>query len=447
MKKLWISLFAVFVLALGLAPSFFSQEEYADDEVLIISPHWDGIKHEFARGFREYYQKRFNRTVRVSWLDHGATGEINRFLEGRAKVLPPDANFGADILFGGGVDSLPRFADAGIFAPYELSPEQQRDFPADNLGQPLRDPQNRWHSACLSTFGFVYNEPVLQRANLKTPTTWKDLAEPEFQGWVSCGNPTQSGSLHAAFEIVLQGHGWDEGWSILTRLSANARSFNEGGSSVPRDISLGQAAAGPSIDFYATAPVRRQGADHLKLVVPKGQSVATPDGIAILRHPPNAKQAHAFMDFVFSEEGQKLWYLPRGAPGGPVKYDLERLPSMARIYDLGLPTHTMINPFKDKPTFRYDSKKAGARWRTMDDLWRGFILDVHDDLWTTRELLRKNNRRDLDAELGRPPFTEAEVMEIANKKLNADERNALRNKWSAQARIFYADLRAKAGKQ
>jgi len=441
MRKFWIALFAAFIVLLAAAPSIFSPDESADEELLILSPHWDGIKHEFGSAFALYYQQRYRRSIRVTWLDQGATSEIRRFLDGRLKSLGPSDSVGADILFGGGVDMLPPFAERGLFEAYELSPEQLRDFPFENFGQPLRDPQNRWFGACLATFGFVCNEQVLERAKLPRPERWSDLAKPEFQGWVSCGNPAQSGSLHAAFELVLQAHGWDEGSGILLRMSANVRSFNEGGASIPRDVSLGQAAVGPSIDFYATAPMRRQGADHLKLVVPRGQSLATPDGIAILRNPSNRRAATAFLDFVFSDAGQKLWYMPRGANGGPKKYDLERLPAMPRMYDSGLKTNTIVNPFKDKPEFSYDSKKAGVRWAVLEDVWRSTIIDVHDDLWDTRAALRAAGRADLDAELGRPPFSEAVAQKLGAERLAADARNALRNKWSAWARARYAALR------
>lgn len=441
MRRFWIALFALFILGLAVAPSIFSPDESADEELLILSPHWDGIKHEFGSAFAIEYEKRFRRSIRVTWLDQGATSEIRRFLDGRLKSVGPSEGVGADILFGGGVDMLPQFAERGLFETYALSPEQQRDMPLENFGQPLRDPQSRWFGACLATFGFVCNEQVLQRANLPRPERWSDLARPEYQGWVSCGNPAQSGSLHAAFELVLQGHGWDEGSGILLRMSANVRSFNEGGASIPRDVSLGQAAVGPSIDFYATAPMRRQGADHLKLVVPKGQALATPDGIAILRNPPNRRAATAFLDFVFSEAGQRLWYQSRGSSGGPQKYDLERLPVMPRIYESGLPTHVAINPFKDKPDFQYDSKKAGARWTVLEDIWRATIIDVHDDLWTTRAAVSAAKREDLDRELGRPPFSEAVAQKLGAARLTADSRNALRNKWSAWARARYAALR------
>jgi ABC-type Fe3+ transport system substrate-binding protein len=271
------------------------------------------------------------------------------------------------------------------------------------------------------------------------------LGRPEFQSWVSCGDPGLSGSVHAAFETVLQGSGWERGYQNLARMASNTRAFNEGGSSVPRDVALGQAAVGPCIDFYASAPARRQGVTHVRLVVPKEQAAVTADCIAIFRHPPNAKAARAFMAFVLGETGQRLWYQKRGQPGGPKDYDLERLPVMPRIYEMGLETNTVMNPFKTKTAFTYDSKKAGARWGLLNDLWRAMWSDVHAQLFEARRAVSAAGRdEDLGMLMTQAPIGEEAFLKLARKHMTADERNALRNRWSAWARGWYGKIRRAA---
>ncbi|HEY3321842.1 MAG TPA: extracellular solute-binding protein [Planctomycetota bacterium] len=444
MRTVWITLFCVVVLGLALGPALFSRQKPADEELVVISPHWDGIRNEFARAFSEQYEKKTGKSINVVWLDIGATGEIRKYLNERFNQAKPTEGIGADILFGGGADMLPGMADKNYFEPYPLPAELLKDIPESVNGQSLRDAKNRYHAACLSCFGFVYNKLVIERAHLITPQTWDDLGDPGLQGWVICGNPAQSGSIHASFEIVLQGQGWDKGYRTLTRMASNVRAFNEGGSSIPRDVSLGQSAVGPSIDFYASAPIRRQGASFLQFVVPPDLVVATPDCIAMMRNPPNHRAAAEFMHFVLSEEGQKLWYQARGQPGGPQDYDLERLPIMPKIYDMGLKTYTVINPFKIGAS-KYDSRKVGARWSTMDDLWRATMIDPHEDLWNARKaIIGAGREADLGQALCRPPLSEEAITAIAAKRLPAGARNALRNKWSAWARKWYAAIRTAA---
>ena len=446
MRYVWVSILFTVVLGAAFGPAVLTRQPTADEELIVISPHWDGIRHEFGRAFSEDYFKTAGKHIQVTWLDlGGGTSEIKKYLEERLKQAAAGEGVGADILFGGGMDMLPGMAEKNFFEPYPLSAAQIHDIPPSVNGQELRDKENKYFAACLSGFGFVYNKLVVERAQLPTPKTWQDLGQPELQGWVSCGDPTNSGSLHMTFELVLQGEGWEKGYETLGRLVSNTRAFNEGGVSVPRDVSLGQAAVGPCIDFYASAPVRRQGATHLQLVIPAGQGVATPDCIAALRNPPNKQAAFAFITFVLSEAGQRLWYQARGTDGGPLDYDLERLPVMPRIYDMGLKTYTVMNPFKGAADFQYDSKKGGERWSMLNDLWRATLIDAHEALWDARvAAIRAHRDNDLGLALCHAPLSEAALQGLSKKRLAPDARNSLRNKWSAWAREWFKAIESAA---
>src|SRR5205809_225285 len=54
----------------------------ADDVVVIITPHNEAIRFEYARGFADWYHARTGRTVSVDWRVVGGTSDITRFLEG-----------------------------------------------------------------------------------------------------------------------------------------------------------------------------------------------------------------------------------------------------------------------------------------------------------------------------------------------------------------------------
>jgi ABC-type Fe3+ transport system substrate-binding protein len=447
MRLLWPTLFLAAVLALAFGPALLRHEPHYDEELVLISPHWDGIRSEFGRAFSEFYFKKTQRRIRMTWLDIGGSSEINKYVTERFKQAKErgQEGIGADLFFGGGMDILPRLAAGNCFEALRLPPELEQAIPAAVSGQLLRDKENRFFAACLSSFGFVYNREVIARAKIPEPKTWEDLGRPEFHGWISSGDPSLSGSLHQAFEIVLQSEGWEKGFATLGRMLSNARAFNEGGPSVPRDVSIGQAAAGPCIDFYATAPIRRQGATHLKLVVPEGASVVTPDGIALMRGAPNKTAAREFILFTLGEPGQRLWYQARGTPGGPVDYDLERLPVMPSIYDSGVATNTVVNPFKTKSAFIYDSSKSSERWSMLNQLMRAVWIDAHEELWSARDALIAAGRdEDLGALLCKPPISEKELLDIAARKPSADDINALKNKWTAWARESYGKVEASA---
>src|SRR5664279_1157654 len=50
--------------------------------LVIIAPHNEAIRHEFALGFQQWYQAQTGQTVSVDWRVIGGTGEITRYLNG-----------------------------------------------------------------------------------------------------------------------------------------------------------------------------------------------------------------------------------------------------------------------------------------------------------------------------------------------------------------------------
>lgn len=461
MRAVTVLLLLMLLVGAAVGPGVFTPQEKADDELVLVSPHWDGIRMEFGRAFAEQWKKDTGRTVKVTWLDLGGGGMIAKYIYEQAGKAHWDKHegIGVDVIFGGGTFDYERMADekdlakrniqspGGILEPHALPKAFDAEIPAKVNGQKLRDEQGRWYAACMSGFGFVYNKVAVDRAGLPKPQTWQDLGRPEYYGWISCGDPTMSGSLQMAFEIVLQAHKWDEGWNVLTHLVANAPAFNEGGASIPRDVSLGQAAAGPCIDFYAAAPMRRQGATHLEFVFPKGLSVVTPDPIAIFKNAPNPKAAEAFVDFVMSRQGQMLWFAKRGTEGGPRDFDLERLTVWKSLYEVKPPleTYTVARPFEEGEAFLYDAAKGGKRWNIMKDLLRASLIDVHEDLKKAWKAAIDHGRvDDLGKALGRPAVDEATLLKIASKGYAQGQLNKLRNKWTGWARARFQAIRQAA---
>ena len=52
----------------------------ADETLVIVTPHNESIRVEFALGFREWYKARTGKTVRIDWRVPGGTTEIARYL-------------------------------------------------------------------------------------------------------------------------------------------------------------------------------------------------------------------------------------------------------------------------------------------------------------------------------------------------------------------------------
>jgi ABC-type Fe3+ transport system substrate-binding protein len=240
-------------------------------------------------------------------VDVGGTSETLRYIESEYKSKPK--GIGIDVFFGGGYDPYLALKKTQLLDPYVLPKPLLEKIPQSLAGVPLYDPEHTWYGATLAGFGIVYNKVVLELTKLPVINTWEDLASPGVFGWVGSSDPRKSGSVHMVYEIILQAYGWEKGWRIITALGANVRNFSNSASQIPKDVAIGEVAYGLAIDFYAWAQVKEAGADKIGFVMPDNLTIITPDCVAILKGASNREVAQAFIRFVMSAEGQKLWLL------------------------------------------------------------------------------------------------------------------------------------------
>ena len=310
----------------------------AQDDLIIISPHHEGIEAEFGKNFENWYRKQTGRTVKTDWRDVGGTTSNYRFIASEFKRVPD--GIGIDVFFGGGTDNHLRLSSMGWLHAYKLPGTQLAQMMQSFHGIPLYDAEHRWYGAALSSFGIMYNEELRELLQLPKVSTWKDLGNLALVGKIGAADPRESGSAHMVYEIILQTLGWEEGFALLTKIGGNVRGFSAGANVIPTDVVAGQVIYGLAIDFYAYGQIAVVGADKIKYVVPADGAVVTADPIAILKGAPNMSVAEKFLEFVLSENAQKLWMLRNTDSEGPEwKGGLNR----ASV----LPMHFMISSVKD----------------------------------------------------------------------------------------------------
>jgi ABC-type Fe3+ transport system substrate-binding protein len=411
---------------------------HAADQLVLVSPHWEGIQREFESAFKSHYLRETGRTVELEWMDAGGTSEVLRFLRSEFKAKP--TGIGIDIFFGGGLDPYLALKREHLLEPYALPQPLLEKIPPRLGGVPLYDPDHTWYGATLSGFGIIYNKTVLRLTQLPVITTWAELALPVAFGWVGSSDPRKSGSVHMAYEIILQAYGWDKGWQILTALGANVRNFTNSATQIPKDVAIGEVAYGLSIDFFAWAQVNEAGADKIGFVMPANLTIIYPDSIAILKGSPNPEVARAFLRFVMSVAGQKLWLMAKGTAGGPQKYQLNRFSIMPSLYETD--EHNMavkLNPFTWQFDFAFDAKKGSDRWAIVNDLIGALIIDqkqLLNQAWKTAlagGLTESEWRR-----LAAMPISEQEALEFSKTKWQDPAfRNQKLNDWIHFARAKY----------
>jgi ABC-type Fe3+ transport system substrate-binding protein len=426
------------ILLLSISLLFEAAFVAAADRLVLLSPHWEGIQDEFERAFKAHHLRETGRAVEFEWLDVGGTSEVLRFIQSEFNNKPK--SIGVDIFFGGGLEPYLALKKEQLLRPYPLPQELLKNIPPRLGGVPLYDPDYTWYGATLAGFGIVYNKVVRQLAKLPIITTWEGLASPAAFGWVGSSDPRKSGSVHMVYEIILQGYGWEKGWRIITGLGANVRNFTNSASQVPKDVAIGEVAYGLAIDFYAWAQVNEAGADKIGFVMPDNLTTINPDCIGILKGAPNRAVAEAFVSFVMSPAGQKLWLWVKGVADGPQKFQLNRFSVLPSLYELAQQhTAVKINPFLWRADFAFDENLGSARSAIVNDLVGTMVIDPKELLtqaWSaalTDGLTEQEWQR-----LGAMPISEAEAFDFATTKWNDPAfRNQKITEWSRFAREKY----------
>jgi len=407
----------------------------AAERLVIITPHWEGIRYEFGKKFESFYRAETGQDVVIEWMDVGGSSEVLRFIKSEFKNKPEGID--VDLLFGGGSDPYMELARVNLLDSYQLPDSVMSRMPKTVGGYPLYDEAYRWYGATIAGFGIVYNKRVLSMLNLPEPATWEDLTRPELFTWIGSADPRKSGSAHMPFEIILQAYGWERGWEVITALGANARNFANTGSQVPKDVTTGEVAYGMSIDFYAWAQINEVGAEYIGYTLPDNVTIVNPDAIGILKGAPHREVAGAFLRFVFSPGGQNLWMLNVGTPDGPERFQLNRFSVLPDLYETVDPAHTSVtfNPFKWTSNFIYDAEKGSARWGIINDLVGAFIIDAHHqlrDVW--QEAIRQGNTREILPALAAMPVTEEEAEKLGREKWRDQSfRNSMLLEWGRLA--------------
>jgi ABC-type Fe3+ transport system substrate-binding protein len=413
----------------------------AGSRVIILTPHVDAIRHEFARGFAEWHRKNFNETAEVEWRSVGGTSDALKFVLSEFASKPN--GIGLDILFGGGQEPYLVLADKQLAARYQPPANILAGIPQNLQGMDVYDASYHWFAAALSSFGILQNTKLQRTLGLDPAREWQELADPKRLGWVGAGDPRNSGTMNVMFEAFLQAYGWDRGWQKLTAIGGNMRKFDRVSSSTAKDVTLGETAYAFAIDFYGFSQIAVAGRTNMTFVLPQDFTAINADCIAILKGAPNLTTARRFIDFVLSEDGQRLWFLPRGHPEGPRQFSIERMsirPDFYRRYK-GV-SNIEFSPFDLKQSFVYDSKLGRDRREVLAALVGALLVDTHAELQAAwRAVIARGLPPDALVELGRVPLTEQEALKLAaGPWKDPATRNLKKIEWQNWARAKYRRL-------
>lgn len=344
------------------------------EQLVIVTPHIEQIRLEFAAAFDDWHREKFGKGVRIDWRVPGGTSEIVKQIEAQAAAairqgqLGTDGLFaagtsGADVFFGGGSYEHGKMAQgkkataSGTEVTYTLGraagfTQQQLDewYGENKIGvQMLYDPGQVWLGTALSGFGIVYNRDTLGELGLPEPRSFRDLCDPAYFNMLALADGRLSGSITTTYESILNKEGWS-GWQTLRELCGNARYFASTSTRPPVDVSQGEAAAGLAIDFYGRGqsqfvlkPGQSSDESRVGYVDPEGAVYIDADPVTILNGCSDFETSRRFVEFCLTIEAQALWqfrsHASLGMAGvggdglGPKVYELRRMPVRRVMYE------------------------------------------------------------------------------------------------------------------
>jgi iron(III) transport system substrate-binding protein len=212
----------------------------------------------------------------------------------------------ADVLMTVDVGNLVDLVDKG------LTQGVQSDTLSKAVPAALRDAEGNWFALSLRA-RTVYAAKSL---GLKA-ITYEQLADPAWKGKV-CIRAAQHPYNIALISSYIAHHGEEAAETWLTALKANlARKAGGGDRDVARDIKGGLCEIGVANSYYVGlmrsgkgGPQQEEWASAIDMLLPtfeKGGTQVNVSGAAVARHAPNKAEAVKLLEYLVSDEAQKLY--------------------------------------------------------------------------------------------------------------------------------------------
>ncbi|GGA47242.1 ABC transporter substrate-binding protein [Paenibacillus physcomitrellae] len=218
----------------------------------------------------------------------GTTGKI------LARMEAEKSNPVADVVILASLPSAQGLKDEGLTLPY---PEAVN---ADKLNPDWSDADGNYFSTSASALGIAYNTKLVKTP----PTSWEDLTKPEFKDQVNIPDPSLSGSALDFMTGYLSVKG-DSGWSLFENFKKNGVAMAGANQEALDPVITGAKGVVAAAVDYMTYSSKAKG-EPVDIVYPKDGTVISPRPAAILKSTQHEANAKAFIDYLLSDEAQKM---------------------------------------------------------------------------------------------------------------------------------------------
>ncbi|QTQ16464.1 extracellular solute-binding protein [Treponema parvum] len=298
MKKRWLFLAVIFGINVGLFAGGSSEASAVKDaegpsgKLVLYSPANDEEYYMITDAFQLKYPQIQIETVQ------GGSGEL------KTRLASEKQNPKADVMFGG-----LSYADAVTYQDLwdkYVSPNDA------SLPQSFRNITG------YVTLKSINLQVLLVNRNLEKETGitiegLEDLLNPALKGKIAMPDPGSSATAYRWLTCILYVMGKGnpeskEAWNYIESLIQNlAGKLSSSMSVAHKSVYRGEYVVGFTSESNATAYLADGFADAVKVVYPKEGTSAPSYGAAVIRNCRNPENAKLFIDFLISDEGQKIY--------------------------------------------------------------------------------------------------------------------------------------------
>lgn len=308
---LFASLIAVFPLSSALAVS---------GKLVVYTSQLEKDAQQTVDAFKAKYPD-----VEVEWTRNGTSKLMNILrAEIAAGELKPDVLLIADII------NMGQLKKEGRLMPYKEAAVGPYD-------KALYDAGMTYFGTKLITTGIVYNTAAPMQ-----PKSWSDLLAAEAKGLVAMPSPLYSGAALNHMHSVVNAPGL--GWDYYEGLAGNDITPKGGNGGTFKAVASGEKLYGIVIDFLAIR--NKLEGSPVDFVFPEEGVSAVTEPVAILSTSKNVPASKAFVDFILSEEGQKLAAAQGFLPAHPAIAPPPGFPKQADIKLIGFDAEKAIGEDK-----------------------------------------------------------------------------------------------------
>lgn len=243
-------------------------------------------------------------------------------------------NPAADVVILASLSSAQGLMKQGLTLPYKEAKN------GDKLFTQWLEKDGNYFSYSLSALGIAYNTKLVKTP----PTSLTDLTKEEWKDKVNIPDPSQSGSAADFITGYISSNG-ETGWNLFNEYKNNGVLMAGANQEALDPVLTGAKSIVVSGVDYMTYSAKAKG-EAIDLVYPKEGTVISARPALILKSSKNVENAKAFIDYLLSDEAQKM------------VSDAYLLPGRTDIKTEGRPSASEIPTLKTDSEWMYENQKS-----------------------------------------------------------------------------------------